>query len=171
MEKEQAINISNYLERWNESGAATYELTKLATPNNTLINFHQWANRKPVIAAFDVNRLGHDRYYFLLIDWHRNDNYYLVIYTHNKSTTIAELNQTIEEDGETFFSWKYNPLKRDGKNGIRKSYFKQTHGTTTMKIPMPSSVLKTETFLDQLFKLCQNRVRADRIVEILNPSS
>ena len=171
MEKQQAIALSNFLERWNESGSATYELTQLDTPNNTLNNFHQWANRKPVVAAFDVNKLGHDRYTFLFIDWHRNDNYYLVIYANNKSTTLAELNKVIEEDGETLLSWKYNPLKRDGKNDVRKSYFKQMHGTTTINIPLPTSVLEVESFLDQLFKLCQNRVRADRIVEILSPSS
>jgi len=171
MEKQQAIVLSNYLERWNVSGSSTYELNKLDTPNDTMINFHQWANRKPVVAAFDVNKLGHDRYYFLFIDWHRNDNYYLVIYAHNKSTTLAELNKVIEEDSETLLSWKYNPLKRDGKNDVRKSYFKQTHGSTTMNIPFPTSVLEVEPFVNQLFKLCQNRVRADRIVEILGPSS
>ena len=171
MEKQQAIVLSNYLERWSESGSATYELTQLETTNDTLIHFHQWANRKPVVAAFDVNKLGHDRYYFLFIDWHRNDNYYLVIYAHNKSTTLAELNKVIEEDGESFLSWKYNPLKRDGKNDVRKSYFKQTHGSVTINIPFPTSDLEVEPFVNQLFKLCQNRVRADRIVEILGPSS
>lgn len=171
MEKEHALALSNNLERWSESGSGTYELTQLDTTNDTLINFHQWANRKPVLAAFDVHKLGHDRYYFLFIDWHRNDNFYLVIYTYNKSTTLAELNKVIEEDGETLLSWKYNPLKRDGKNDVRKSYFKQTHGTTTMNIPMPTSVLEVEPFVNQLFKLCQNRVRADRIVGILGPSS
>jgi len=171
MEKQQAIVLRNYLERWNESGSATYELTQLDITNDTLINFHQWANRKPVVAAFDVNKLGHDRYFFLFIDWHRNNNYYLVIYAYNKSTTLAELNKVIEEDGETLLSWKYNPLKRDGKNDVRKSYFTQTHGTTTINIPLPTSVLEVEPFLNHVFKLCQSRVRADRIVDILGPSS
>ncbi|MFX3675222.1 MAG: hypothetical protein ACE3JQ_12375 [Paenisporosarcina sp.] len=170
MEKKQAVILSNYLERWNESTSTTYELMKLASPNDTLSNFHQWANGKPIISAFDVNKPGQDRYYFLLIDWHRNNNFYLVIYAHNKSTTIAELNHTIEEDGATLLSWRYNPLKRDGKNDIRKSYYKQTFGSTTIKIPFPTSIEDMEIFLDQLFKLCHNRVRADRIVEILNPS-
>ena len=44
-------------------------------------------------------------------------------------------------------------------------------GSTTMNIPFPTSVLEVEPFVNQLFKLCQNRVRADRIVEILGPSS
>ncbi len=153
-----------------ESTSATYELTKLDTPNDMLSKFHQWANGKPIIAAFDVTKPGHNSYYFLWIDWHRNDNYYLVIYAHDKSTTIAELNQTIEEGGITYLSWKYNPLKRDGKNDIRKSYFTQTFGSRKMEIPLPSSLSEVEVFLDQLFKLCHNRVRADRIVEILDPS-
>ncbi|QBP41988.1 hypothetical protein [Paenisporosarcina antarctica] len=170
MEKKQAMMVSNYLERWNESTSTTYELNKLDTFNDTLTQFHQWANGKPIISAFEVAKLGQDSYFFLFIDWHRNDNYYLVIYAHDKSTTIAELNRTIDEDGATLLSWKYNPLKRDGKNYIRKSYFKQTFGTTTMTIPLPTSILNTETFLDQIYKLCHNRIRADRIVEIFEPT-
>jgi len=170
LEKKQAEILSDFIEHWNESNSTSYEITKLATPNDTMRNFHQWANGKPIISAFEVTKLGLDRYFFLFIDWHRNDNYYLVIYAHNKATTIAELNQTIEEDGVTLLSWKYNPLKRDGKNDIRKSYFKQTFGSTTMKFPLPSSISEVEIFLDQLFKLCHNRVRSDRIVEILDPS-
>lgn len=168
MEKKQAVLISNFLERWNESPSTTYELNKLDIPNDTLSQFHQWANRKPIISAFEVTRLGQDSYFFLFIDWHRNENYYLVIYAHDKSTTIAELNRTIEEDNITYLSWKYNPLKRDGKNDIRKSYFKQTFGTHTMRIALPSSTLEMGTFLDELFKLCHNRIRADRIVEVFD---
>ena len=168
MEKKQAVIISNFLESWNDS--TTYEISKLATPNDTLIQFHQWANKKPVISAFEISKPGENRYYFLFIDWHRNDNYYLVIYAHDKSTTIAELNRTIEEDGARFLSWKYNPLKRDGKNDVRKSYYTQTFGSTTMKIPLPIAVSEMEGFVDQLFKLCHNRVRADHIVEILGAS-
>lgn len=169
MEKKQAVTLSNYLELWTGSNSMTYELHKLTTPNDTLLHFHQWTNGKPLISAFEVVKPGHDGYFFLLIDWHRNGNYYLVIYTHNKSTTIAELNRTIEQDGVFQFVWKYNPLKRDGKNDIRKSYFKQTFGSITVQIPLPSSPLGVETFIDQLFKLCQNRLKADRIVEVFDP--
>lgn len=169
LEKVQAQIISNYLELWNESTSTSYEIHKLATPNDTLKQFHQWANRKPVIAAFEVTKIEHDKsYFFLFIDWHRNDNYYLVIYSHDKSTTIAELNRTIEEDGVTSLSWTYNPLKRDGKNDIRKSYYTQTFGDKTMIIPLPASPLEIEPFLDQLFKLCHNRIRADRIVDVFD---
>lgn len=168
MEKKQAAIVSKYLEHCNESNSTTYEISQLATPNDTLVQFHQWANRKPIIAAFEISKLGHDSYFFLFIDWHRNDNYYLVIYSHNKSTTIAELNRTVEEDGVSALSWTYNPLKRDGKNDIRKSYFKQTFGTNRMTIPLPTSTLEIQNFLDQLFKLCHNRIRADRIVDIFD---
>ncbi|WP_342542106.1 hypothetical protein MHH33_14300 [Paenisporosarcina sp. FSL H8-0542] len=163
MEKKLAHHLSIYLEQYKEP---TYEVSKLPTLNNTLSQFHQWANGKPVIAAYDVAKPGEESYYFLLIDWHRNDNYYLVIYAHDKSTTIAELNKIIEENGVNFLSWKYNPLKRDGKNDIRKSYYKQIFGSTTMNIPFPTSTVEIEDFLTQLFKLCHNRVRADNIVDI-----
>ena len=166
MEKNQAIKISELLANWATTTSATYDISKLDTPNDTLLTFHQWANGKPVITAFDVAKPEDERYYFLFIDWHRNNNYYLVIYAHDKSTTLAELNKTIEEDGIFYLSWKYNPLKRDGKNDIRKSYYKQTFGTTTMNIPLPTSIHEVENFLNQLYKLCHNRVRADRIVDV-----
>lgn len=140
MEKNQAVKISELLASWAATTSASYDISKLDTPNDTLKTFHQWANGKPVIAAFDVAKPEDERYYFLFIDWHRNDNYYLVIYAHDKSTTLAELNKTIEEDGVCYLSWKYNPLKRDGKNDIRKSYFKQTFGTTTMNLPLPTTI-------------------------------
>ena len=165
LEKKQATIVSNCL---NEVTSTTYEIRKLATPNDTMLQFHQWANRKPIMAAFEVSKLGHDSYFFLFIDWHQNDNYYLVIYTHNKSTTIAELNRIIEKDGVVSLSWTYNPLKRDGKNDIRKSYFTQTFGNKTMIIPLPTSPVEIELFLDQLFKLCHNRIRADKIVDVFD---
>jgi hypothetical protein len=170
MEKNLAVMVSNCLEQWNEFPSTAYELNKLSTTNDTLLHFHQWTNGKPLISAFEVVKPGQDGYFFLFIDWHRNGNYYLVIYSHNKSTTVAELNRIIEEEGSFQLEWKYNPLKRDGKNDIRKSYFKQLFGSLTVQIPLPSSPLKVETFIDQLFKLCFNRIRADRIVEIFDPS-
>jgi hypothetical protein len=168
LEKKQAEIVSNYLDQCNDTTTTTYEIHKLSTPDDMLLQFHQWANRKPIIAAYEVSRLGHDSYFFLFIDWHRNNNYYLVIYAHDKSTTIAELNRTIEEEGVTSLSWTYNPLKRDGKNDIRKSYFMQTFGNKTMTIPLPTSTEEIEPFLDQIFKLCHNRIRADRIVEVFD---
>jgi hypothetical protein len=167
LEKEQANFLSNCIERLHSS---TYEIKKLEIFDGTLPKFHQWTNRKPTLAAFKVTRTDTETsYYFVFIDWHRNDNYYLIIYAHDRSTTCAEIRQIQEIDGVPHLVWTYKPLKRDGKNDQRKAYFKQMFGSTTVQIKLPaSSSLEVEVFLGQLFKLCQNRVKADRIVEVFD---
>lgn len=166
MEKVQAIFLSNCMKK---STSTIYEIKKLTIVAGTLPKFHQWTNGKPTIAGYEVTRLDRDTsYFFIFIDWHRNDNYYLVIYAHDKSTTLAELHQVEEMEGALHLVWKYNPLKRDGKNGQRKAFFKQTFGSTTIQIKLPSSGVEVEVFFDQLFQLCKNRKKADHIVEVFD---
>ncbi|MDP4083335.1 MAG: hypothetical protein Q8934_01835 [Bacillota bacterium] len=166
MEKDQAVFLSKCIEK---SPSSVFQVKKLLTKNNLLPNFHQWTNGKKVISGFEVTRLDtHTGYFFIFIDWHRNENYYLVIYTYNKSTTVAELRQTELIKGDPHLIWKYNPLKRDGLNQERKAYFKQTFGSTIVQIPLPKSSSDIDTFFNQLFTLCQRRLKADKIVEIFN---
>lgn len=166
MEKNEAVYLADLFER---SQPAAFNLIKLETVNETLPHFHQWTKGKKTLAAFEVTRINTDTsYYFLFIDWHRNEKYYLVIYLHNKSTTAAELRVIEEIEGNPSIVWKYNPLKRDGKNAQRKAYFKQMFGSTKVHIKIPSSVLEVEQFLNQLFRLCQNRIKADKIVEVFD---
>ena len=166
MEKDEAVYLANLIKK---SKPATYEIKKIETVNGTLPRFHQWTNGKSTLAGFDVTRVDSDTsYYFLFIDWHRNDNYYLVIYLHNKSTTAAELRVIEQVDGSPHIVWKYNPLKRDGKNIQRKAYFKQMFGSTTVQLKVPASTFEVEEFFDQLFRLCQNRIKADKIVDVFD---
>jgi hypothetical protein len=160
LEKEQAAFLSKLIE---ESDSALFGIKKVETIGGVLPKFHQWTNGKQTLAAYQITRLESDTsYFFLFIDWHRNDNYYLVIYAHDRSTTVAEIQQI--KDGQIV--WMYKPFKRDGKNDQRKAYFKQMFGSTTVQIELPSSSSGIDTFFNQLFKLCQNRVKADRIVEV-----
>lgn len=166
MERGQAQYLSNLLE---SSMLSEYEIKKLVTADRTLTKFHQWTNGKPIIAGYEVFRPSTETgYYLLLIDWHRNGNYYLVIYAHDKSTTFAELRQIEDIDGAPHIVWTYKPLKRDGKNDQRKAYFKQLFGSTTVYVKLPSSDLEVEEFFGQLFKLCQNRIKADRAVDVFD---
>ncbi|MEY2191805.1 hypothetical protein AB7942_03585 [Neobacillus sp. BF23-41] len=166
MEKEQAIFLATCIE---SSNSSIYEIKKLEITGGSLQKFHQWTNGKPTLAAYEVTRPDSDTgYYFLFIDWHRNDNYYLVIYAHDRSTTCAEIRQIQEIDGVPHIVWGYKPFKRDGKNDQRKAYFKQMFGSTTVQIKLPSTLLEVEVFLGQLFKLCQNRLKADRIVDVFD---
>jgi len=163
LEKEQARLLADFMEN---SASAVYEIQKLETSGGRLLKFHQWTNGKPTLAAFEITRPDSDTgYYFVFIDWHQNDNYYLVVYAHDRSTTCAEIRQIQEIDGAPHLIWTYKPFKRDGKNDQRKAYFKQMFGSTTIQIKLPYSAIEVEKFLGQVFKLCQNRLMADRIVE------
>ncbi|WP_045524560.1 hypothetical protein [Neobacillus niacini] len=166
MEKDEAVYLADLIEK---SRPATFDIKKMETVHGTLPGFHQWTNGKQTLAVFDVTRVDSDTsYYFLFIDWHRNDNFYLVVYLHNKSTTAAELRVIEEIDGIPHIVWMYKPLKRDGKNDQRKAYFKQMFGSTTVQIKVPASTFEVEGFFNQLFRLCQNRIKADKIVDVFD---
>jgi hypothetical protein len=166
VEKDQAEFLSNCIEK---TDSPTYEIKKLKTVGGSLPKFHQWTNRKQTLSAYEVKRIDSDTsYFFLFIDWHRNDNYYLVIYAHDKTTTIAEIRPIKEIEGIPHLVWTYKPFKRDGKNDQRKAYFKQMFGSTTVEIKLPSSSSEVEGFFNQLFQLCQNRIKADRIVDVFD---
>jgi hypothetical protein len=169
MEKSTATSIQNQLELWSQHSQSSYSIDKLELSGNTLKTFHQWANGKQTIAAFKVTNPNNETFYLLLIDWHRNENYYLVIYLHDKSSTAAEIHHTEEDSaGSLALLWTYNPLKRDGLNAERKAYFKQVFGSITMQIPLPQATTDTEDFLDQIFTLARNRLRVDKIAELFN---
>lgn len=166
MKKIEAVYLADLIKK---STPAKYNIKSMETVNGTLLGFHQWTNGKQTLAGFEVTRVDSDTsYYFLFIDWHRNDNYYLVIYLHNKSTTAAELRVIEEMDGIPHIVWMYNPLKRDGKNDQRKAYFKQMFGSRRVHIKIPESPFDIEGFFDQLFRLCQNRIKADKIVDVFD---
>ncbi|MCH6265584.1 MULTISPECIES: hypothetical protein [Neobacillus] len=164
MEREQALFLSKKIENLRST---EYEIKKLETVNGTLPKFHQWTNGKTTLAAFKVNKPSTETgCYLLFIDWHRKGIYYLVIYAYDKSTTLAELRQVQDIDGIPHIMWSYKPFKRDGKNDQRKAYFKQMFGSTSVQIPFPVSETDVDDFLTQLFKLCQNRIKADQIVNV-----
>ena len=166
LEKDQAVFLTQQLDG---SNPLRYEIKKLETVRGLLPKFHQWTNGKQVLAAYEALHPETDSgYYLLFIDWHRNENYYLVIYAHDKSTTCAEIRQIQVSEEGPHLVWSYKPFKRDGKNDQRKSYFKQMFGSTTITIKLPSSPAEVEDFLGQLFRLCQNRIKADKITEVFD---
>jgi hypothetical protein len=167
MEKKQAMEIIGFIEAWIKSAPLSYEIDRLEIRGAHLPQFHQWTNGKSVVGGYNIAQVGeHLNLYFLFIDWHRNDNYYLVIYSPNKSTTHAEIHEVVEFEKKLQLHWKYNPLKRDGKNLQRKAYFKQMFGSTSVYIPLPSSTEEVGNFINQLFRLCANRVKADGIPDV-----
>lgn len=166
MDKKMAAYLCKQVDDCMKNNQTSYDIARMNTVNGTIYGFHQWTNGKSIIAGYHIAKPEEAGYYLLFIDWHRNDRYYLVIYPQNKSTTLAELQNISELEGKEVITWKYNPLKRDGKNQERKAYFKQLFDSTIIHIPIPTSCNEVGTFFDQLISLCQKRIRADRIVDI-----
>lgn len=169
MEKQVALALEKHFDAFRLDPLNRYEVAKLETPNGMLHNFHQWTNQKAVIAAYQVTRIEEESYFLLLIDWHRKDNYYLVLYTHNLSTTVAELQRTAPTATGMELLWSYKPFKRDGLNQERKAHFTQLVGSTDVVIPLPQSKAEIPTFLDQLFQLAHHRQLADRLPILRKP--
>jgi hypothetical protein len=166
MEKKLAAALSEQIEQWRQDNASAYEVDKLVLTGETLKNFHQWADKKHVIAGYKVTERNEDAFYVLLIDWHRNENYYLVLYTANKTTTAAEIQRTVvNEIGQLALFWQYTPLKRDGLNAERKAYFKQVVGSASIEIELPHTPQDVEAFMEKLFALGRTRLRIDRSME------
>ena len=111
---------------------------------------------------------NHERYFLLFIDWHRNSNYYLVVYNTKKTTTVCEIQTVATEAEGSSLIWKYNPLKRDGENAERKAYFRELTGSTEASIPQSrtGAPVEMEFFMDCVFKLCQVRQKTDKVAEI-----
>jgi hypothetical protein len=166
MEKKRAAALSEQIEQWRLGHVSAYEVDKLILAGETLKSFHQWADKKHVIAGYKVTERNEDAFYVLLIDWHRNENYYLVLYTANKTTTAAEIHRTVvNEEGQLALFWQYTPLKRDGLNAERKAYFKQVVGSASIEIALPDAPQDVEAFIAQLFALGRTRLRVDRSAE------
>ncbi|MBS4174944.1 hypothetical protein [Bacillus sp. FJAT-49736] len=167
MEKKIAIDICKQIDHYLKK-PTSYEIKKMEVEDGIIHGFHQWTNGKHIIAGYHIYKPDEPGYFLLFIDWHRNDRYYLVIYPQNKSTTLAELQNISILKSKTVITWRYNPLKRDGKNQERKAYFKQLFGSTDIQIPIPENLQEVSPFFDQLILLCQKRIRADRIVDIFD---
>lgn len=156
LEKEQVIFLSNGMEQAN---LTLFDIKKLDT---TIKNFLPGFQKgKEAISGFEVTKRDYNiSYIFTFI--HSGENYYLVIYSQNKKA-MAELKNVEMIDGNSYIVWKYNPAKRDGKNQERKDYFIRNFGSTIRQILIPKSSSDIETFIDELFALCQSRMKADNI--------
>ncbi|MCL6571825.1 MAG: hypothetical protein K6T88_09095 [Bacillus sp. (in: Bacteria)] len=157
MEKEQVVFLSNGME---QSNLTLFEIKKLdTTVKNFLPGFQKG---KEAISGFEVTKRD-NKISYLITFIHTGENYYLVVYSQNKKA-MAELKNIEMIDGNPYIVWKYNPAKRDGKNQERKDYFKENFGPPNRQIPIPKTSSDIESFIGELFALCQNRLEADDIV-------
>ncbi|MDP4087216.1 MAG: hypothetical protein Q8934_21885 [Bacillota bacterium] len=157
LERDQVAFLTSCME---ESISSLFEIKKLDTSGKSFLPGFQ--KGKEAVSGFEVTQTDtNTAYLFVFIK--SDENYHLMIFSQNKSKVFAELKQVEVINGDSFFVWKYNPLKRDGKNQARKDYFKENFGSLTMQIAFPNSSSDTETFFNQFFTLCHNRLEADNI--------
>ncbi|SDX79903.1 hypothetical protein [Paenibacillus sp. CF384] len=172
MEKQEAAVLSEWIERSSVGPVEAYDVTRISMDGLPLSNFHQWSNGKPLVNAYHIARTIGGALYVLFIDWHRNDNYYMVIYAGDKSTTHAEIQKLVydREGIASHLRWTYNPMKRDGGNAVRKAYFKQQWGGLATTIPILGALRENEAdlFYDALFELVEKRLRADKAPELFD---
>jgi len=142
-----------------------YSLESIDLVGETVSSFHQWTDNKQVLDLSLINSSSGDRHFFMIIDWREDNNdYFLIIYPENKSGLIAELHETVEVEGiGESLTWKYIPRKQDGRNSERKDYFEHYFGSLTVNVALPKTSTDVIDFIDDIFALCNNRLKADEL--------
>jgi len=162
MLKELAIKIKDSIVKASDNKILSYSVERI-DDGEPINGFHEWVDSKDLVAAFLVKNEMGMAYYLLLIDWQERNNFYLVIYPQDKSGPLAEIHKTEEISGVINLYWRYQPTKRDGKNQERKNYFNKYFLTTEVRIEIPNSEVDVESFLDEVFSLTNNRIKADEL--------
>lgn len=147
-----------------------YDVICVIQRGERISDFHQWADRKRHLGVFEVKRKQGKNYFIAFIDWQEKQNYYIVIFPENVSGPIAELHAVDTIGDRLNLCWSYSPTKRDGKNMERKNYFKKYFLDTEVQIALPLIPDDVEMFLDELFGLCENRLKAD-VLDVVPPDS
>jgi len=98
-----------------------------------------------------------------LIDWQESDEWYLVLCAQTTHAPLAEVWREIKEDEIVSLEWRYKPAKRDGRNGERVAYFSNHVGDTTLQISVPAPDERSLRFIEDLFDLVDNRIKADAL--------
>lgn len=129
-----------------------------------LNGFHSFANDKPCIGAFKVGNSSGKKLWLLVIDWHNNGNYYLVIYQENKNLPpVAELHDQRSSRDSLDLVWSYSPRKGDGRNEERKEAFIRAVGHKDYVVSLPGAIVTLDDFLEDVFLLAFYRLAADSL--------
>lgn len=137
-----------------------------------LEGFHSFADDKPCLGAFKVGKVAGEKLWLLIIDWHDNDNYYVVIYPEDKNLApVAELHDQRGGHDSVDLVWNYSPRKRDGRNEERKEAFVRAVGRLDYVVSLPGALVTLEDFLEDVFSLASCRVAADELADFIGEPS
>lgn len=163
MQREHAQHIAKILTEYSTSPVNEFSVSKEHS-FRPLVGFHKWADGKPHVATFLVERDDQLALYFVLVDFRENGEYYLVVYPRNRSNPHAEI-WTIGKDpvGRGSLEWTYSPSKQDGRNPERVAHFQRSVGDSVLRISLPSGATDAPRFMKDVFDLVDARGRADNL--------
>lgn len=161
MDYATALQIAEYLAGL-RAETYGYEVNRVQA-GTPLQDFHQWANGKPLIAADHVRRGPDESLLTLLIDWRAQGQWYLIACSPTTRAPLAELWREEIDDSIHNLVWRYKPVKRDGRNEERLEYFRRHVGDLTMRLAVPETRDNSTRFVDDLFDVVDNRLRADEL--------
>ena len=128
-----------------------------------MAEFHHWAEGKLCEGAFLFSNAHEKKLWITLIDWQKNGNIYVIIFPEkSENGPLIEIHNVIEESGKKLLTWKYRPIKHDGKNIDRKKIF-LANIPEEIKIEIPDELHTTIKFLDKLFLITETRIKADEL--------
>lgn len=167
MQKELAKTIVDYILGADETEFSLIEVQIVFKSDERILRFHPWADKKDHVGVFKIS-VSDETYYIAFIDWQEEDNYYVVIFDSRRLGPLAELHKVQCETDGLDLCWTYKPTKRDKQNNLRKEYFQRCFGDTEVRIRMPKEASELDTFLQELVTLVKSRVRADKLIPVLD---
>jgi predicted HNH restriction endonuclease len=147
--------------RNNLVSVAKYRTKEAKLVNGKLKDFHQWANNRPCKGAFLIETESNQSLWVVIVDWKMTENYYVALFPKSRSGPMAEIHESLEDNGEITLRWVYNPTKQDGKNAERRTYFEEVFKSREAFISVPAKRDELDDFYDELFSLATSRRKAD----------
>src|SRR5262245_16740930 len=160
MRRTTAGQIADHLQRRAAVNASPFKIRRIRK-GKPLVGFHDWADGKPLLAADHIERDDGASLVCLLIDWQQKGEWYLVACSSATHAPQAEIWRETTAADVLSLEWKYKPAKRDGRNEERTQYFRGHVGDITMDLSVPSPSDDESRFVEDLFALVDNRLKAD----------
>lgn len=136
-------------------------------PKDSWLKFHR-ADVKVLEGGFLVENSSGHQVWLLLIEWNKLHGYYIVLFSEDRTTILAEIHTIADYAERPHIQWKYGPRKQDGRNAERREYFAKYYRSLDVKIFLPVEVGDVGDFLTELLSLAKIRTKADKI-DTANP--
>lgn len=160
MKRTTASQIADHLQRRAAKPSSGFRIRRIRK-SKPLDGFHDWADGKPLLAADHIERDDGVSLVCLVIDWQQSGEWYIVACSDKTHAPQAEIWRETTSSNVISLEWRYKPAKRDGRNAERTQYFRAHVGDITMDLSVPEPADDSSRFVEDLFALVDNRVKAD----------